>query len=503
MIPKVSLTLIRYVLSLNAPYGAGLLLFCFCLSSCKVGPTFHPPLPPATQHYLPTPLTQRTIQTPGHAGEAQCFLSGYGLPTPWWRSFGSPKLNRLVCRGLAHSPNLIAAKAALRQANEQWKAGVGNLFPTFTAQFSAERGSSSSFLGFNIPSAESDNSTMIFNAFNTSVDIKYVFDVFGGVRREIENLRAQVDYQYFQWKAAQLNLISNVINNTILLASTQTQINVTRQLIKEQEQQWSIMKKQFTLGGVSGADLFAQENQVAQTRATLPPLEKQKALLQHTLSILTGDFPSTPSLPFITLNELTLPKKLPLRLPSQLVRHRPDVRAAEALWKAANAQVGVATAQLYPQFTLTGMNGHSSPVINQFLSSQYTLWNLGGSLLQPIFKGGRLRAQRRAAIAAYHQAAAEYRIVVLQAFKNVADSLRAIEMDARTLHAQKQAEHAARQYLRIAQQQFQLGGINYLTLLDAQRQYQQARIQLVQAQTQRYADTTALFQALGGGGCIG
>lgn len=149
------------------------------------------------------------------------------------------------------------------------------------------------------------------------------------------------------------------------------------------------------------------------------------------------------------------------------------------------------------------MYGRSSPVINQFLSPQYALWNLGGALLQPIFKGGSLRAQRRAALAAYQQAAAEYRIVVLQAFKNVADSLRALEMDARTLHAQKQAEHAAHQYLLIAQQQFQLGGINYLTLLDAQRQYQQARIQLVQAQTLRYADTTALFQALGGGGCIG
>ncbi|MES2142605.1 MAG: efflux transporter outer membrane subunit [Pseudomonadota bacterium] len=472
-------------------------------SACLVGPDFKPPISPNIKHYTEPPWPHRTASASGNAGAPQHFIKAANISPRWWRSFHSRKLNRLVCRGLANSPNLTAAKAVLREAQENLNAGVGGLFPAFTAQLSAQRGSSAGFF-----SSSSSNSTVtgsnvptgnVFNLFNASVNIAYALDIFGGVRREIEALQSQVDYQYFEWRAAYLTLTGNIVTTAIAMASLQTQIRVTQQLIHEQEEQLKIIKQQFNLGGASGADVLAQETQVAQTRATLPPLEKSREQTRHALAVLVGSFPSASCLPILYLSELKLPTRLPLSIPSSLVRHRPDVLAAEALWKAANAQVGVATANLYPQFTITGTYGKSNSVGNNLLGSQSNLWNLGGTLLQPLFKGGMLIAQRRAAIAAYDQSAAQYQQVVLQAFQNVADTLRALEADARELRAQKQAELASRANLKLTRQQFYLGGVSYLALLDAQRQYQQTRISLIQAQASRYTDTAALYQALGGG----
>jgi NodT family efflux transporter outer membrane factor (OMF) lipoprotein len=473
------------------------------LSACLVGPDFKPPIPPQVKHYTEPPWPSRTTSAPGNAGAAQYFTKAGNVSPQWWRSFHSQKLNTLVCRGLRNSPSLIQAKAVLREAQENLNAGIGGLFPAFTAQLSAQRGSSAGFFSSSASNSSVTGSNVptgsVFNLFNASVNVAYTLDIFGGVRREIEALQSQVDYQYFEWRAAYLSLTGNIVTSAIALASLQTQIQVTKQLICEQEEQLKIIKRQFRLGGTSGADVLAQETQVAQIHATLPPLEKSLEQTRHTLAILVGSFPSMSCIPKLYLSELRLPIRLPLSIPSALVRHRPDVRAAEALWKAANAQLGVATANLYPQFIITGTYGKSSSVGNSLFASQSNLWSLGGTLLQPLFKGGMLVAQRRAAIAAVDQSAAQYQQVVLQAFQNVADTLSALETDARTLRAQKQAELASFANLKLTRQQLSLGGVSYIALLDAQRQYQQTRISLVQAQASRYADTAALYQALGGG----
>ncbi|MES2998164.1 MAG: efflux transporter outer membrane subunit [Pseudomonadota bacterium] len=473
------------------------------LSACLVGPDFKLPMPPKVKHYTEQPRPHGTASVSGKAGASQYFIKAANVSPQWWRLFHSRKINRLVCRGLANSPNLTAAKAVLREAQENLNAGIGGLFPAFTAQLSAQRGSAAGFFNSNESSNTATGSNIpaggIFNLFNASVNVAYILDIFGGIRREIEALQSQVDYQYFEWRAAYLSLTGNIVTSAIAMASLQTQIRVTIQLIREQEEQLKIIKQQFELGGASGADVLAQETQVAQTRATLPPLEKSREQIRHALAILVGSFPSASHIPNIDLSELCLPTRLPLSIPSSLVRHRPDVRAAEALWAAANAQVGVATANLYPQFTITGTYGESNSVGSNLFASQSKLWSLGGSLLQPLFKGGTLIAQRRAAIAAYDQAKAQYQQVVLQAFQNVADTLRALETDARELRAEKQAELASHANLMLTRQQFYLGGVSYLALLDAQRQYQQTRISLIQAQASRYTDTAALFQALGGG----
>lgn len=476
------------------------------LSACLVGPDFETPQPPKVNHYTKPPWPCRTASAPGHGGASQQFIQTKTISAEWWRLFHSPKINKLICRGIANSPNLSTAKATLREAQENLSAGIGNgLYPNISAQLTAQRGSNTGFFSGNstnnsITTTSSGIPSSIFNLFNASLNASYVLDFFGGMRRQIQGLQSQVDYQYFELRAAYLSLTSNIVTTAITVASLHRQICVTKQLIREQAAQLAIIKKQFYLGGVSKIEVVAQQTQLAQTRATLPPLQKSWAQARHLLAILVGAFPSECHvIPSLDLNELHLPTELPLSVPSALVRQRPDVRAAEALWEAANAQVGVATANLYPQFALSGSWGRSSSVGSRLFNSQSNLWNIGGGLLQPLFRGGALIAERRAAIAAYDVAAAQYREVVLKAFQNVADTLRAIEADAREMRAQKQAESAAYTNLYLVEQQFSLGGVSYLSLLDAQRQYQQTRISLVQAEASRYADTAALFQALGGG----
>lgn len=470
-------------------------LFSAAVTGCMVGPDFHSPRSPKVQKYTESTLPKRTVSTPaaGKGGKSQAFIAGKDISAEWWYLFRSPALNQLITTGLANSPNLAAAYAALRQAQENFNVQVGNsLFPAFSGQTGGQRELfSGSTLGGGVPST-------IFNLFNANVNVAYTLDVFGGARRKIEALGAQVDYQQFELIAAYLTLTSNIVTTAVTISSLQAQIQATRELIKAQEGTLSIIRNQFRLGGVSQANVFSQETLVAQTIATLPPLEKSLSQNRHALSVLVGAFPNGP-LPEIKLDKLYLPTKLPVSLPSNLVRQRPDVRASEALLHAASAQIGVATANLFPQLTLNGTYGWQAATPATLFGTTSNIWSIGSQLTQPIFQGGALLAQRRAAIAAYDQAFAQYRQTVLQAFQNVADSLRAIEMDARTLRAQKNAEIAARKSVKLNRDQYRLGGVSYLSLLNAEQQYQQTVIARIQAQAARYSDTAALFQALGGG----
>jgi NodT family efflux transporter outer membrane factor (OMF) lipoprotein len=339
-----------------------------------------------------------------------------------------------------------------------------------------------------------------FSLFNASVNVSYALDLFGGGRRELEGLKAQVDYQRFQLEGAWLTIASNIVTTAVQEASLRAQISATREILAVQEKQLNLVESQFELGGASRSDVLVQRTLLTQTRALLPPLEKELARTRHLLAVLAGRFPSEAAMmDEFNIDELHLPRELPVSLPSSIVKQRPDIRAAEELLHAANAQIGVATANLYPRITLTGSLGSEATKIENLFTSGTSIWGLGAGLLQPIFRGGELTARRRAAIAAYDQAAAQYREIVLQAFQNVADVLRALELDAQTLKAQVEAEAAARETLEITQKQFEFGAVRYLSLLVAVRQYQQARINTIQAQALRFADTAALFQALGGG----
>ncbi|MEJ2034490.1 MAG: efflux transporter outer membrane subunit, partial [Deltaproteobacteria bacterium] len=296
-----------------------------------------------------------------------------------------------------------------------------------------------------------------------------------------------------------LTLTANLATTAIQEASLRAQIDETLEMLAAERQQLALVERQFELGAVPRASVLTQQTELARTRSLLPPLEKRLAFTRHALAALAGRLPSEGGLPSFNLEALRLPEELPVSLPSALVRQRPDIRASESLLHEACAAVGVATANLYPQITLSGSYGVESSDVGDLFTGQNVIWNLGAGLLQPIFNGGELSARRRAAIAAYDQAAAQYRQTVLQAFQNVADVLRALETDARSVRAQADAETAAKTTLDLTRKQFDLGAISYLSLLVAQRDYLQARISLVAAQAQRYADTAALFQALGGG----
>jgi NodT family efflux transporter outer membrane factor (OMF) lipoprotein len=464
------------------------------LAGCAAGPDYRQPEAPGTATYTATAMPEKTAAAPVSGGEAQQFVSGEDIPEQWWTLFHSKELDRMIRRALANSPTLVAAQAALREAQENRRAQYGALFPSVDTNASVTREKiSGAFFG------QPNTSISPFNLYNASVDVTYVLDLFGGTRRELESLQSLVDYQRYQFEGAYLSLTSNIVTTAVKEASLRAQIKATREIIAAQEEQLKVVERQFQLGGVSLPDVLAQKAQLAQTRTTLPPLEKDLEQTRHLLAVLTGNLPGEAELPEFDLDKLKLPRELPVSLPSSLVRQRPDIRASESLLHAASAQVGVATANLYPQITLTGSYGSEAARTVDMFSSSSTTWSLGAGLLQPIFHGGTLTAKRRAAVAAFDQAGAQYRETVLLAFQNVADVLRALEADARALKAQAEAESAARDTLDLTWKQFQLGAVNYLSLLDAQRQHQQARISLVQAQASRFADTAALFQALGGG----
>jgi len=468
----------------------------FALTSCMLGPNFQSPAPPSIARYTYKPLPGHTIGTPkaGHAGKTQQFAMYEDIPSQWWALFHSKEINELVQQGLNKSPTLIAAKATLTQAEETLNAQIGSLlFPAINLGLGGNRQRASG-LTFNSTSPPS-----LFTVYNTTANVSYPLDVFGGSRRQVESYQAQVDYERFQLIAAYLTLTSNIVTTAITIASLQEQITATIQLIQEESKTLYIIQKQFQLGSVSHANVLSQQTQLATTQALLPPLQKSLAQSRHALAVLIGDLPSESQSPILDLNRLTLPQRLPINIPSQLVRQRPDVQAAEATLHSTSALIGVATANLFPQINITGNYGWLAQSPGSLFAPINKTWAYGAGLTQPLFHGGSLLAERRAAIAAFEAAYAQYQQTVLQAFQNVADALRAIEYDAYTLKAQTNARIAARATFILTREQYQLGAADYLSLLTAEQQYQSVLINQIQAAATRYTDTVALFQALGGG----
>ena len=462
------------------------------ITGCTVGPDFVSPAPPETVRYTATFMPEQTEQTAVPGGSSQHFDFTGKLSAEWWKMYASPELNALIQEGLAQNPTLTAAEAAVTEAREKLLAARGSLlFPSVDANLSAGRQKSS---GTSLSSAGGT-----YSLFNASVDVSYTLDLFGASRRQLEGLRAAVDYERFQYEAAYLTLTANLVTTAIQEASLAAQIAATNEIATAEERQLSLVQTQLELGAVSRETVLTQESELAKTRANLPLLYRDLAVTRHALAALSGRLPSEGNLPAFQLESLRLPETLPVSLPSALVRQRPDIRASEALFHEASAAIGVATANLYPQVTLSGSYGVESTSLGDLFTSDNTLWNLGAGILQPLFHGGELEAKRRAAVAAYDQAAAQYRLTVLHAFQDVADVLRALDSDAQELRAQAEVEAAARTNLDLTQKQFQLGAVNYLALLVAQQDYQQGRIGVITARAQRYADTAALFQALGGG----
>jgi len=471
------------------------LLCVVALCGCAVGPDFQTPAAPDTQNYTHEAQPAATVAASGAAGTSQTLVAAQHATPLWWTQFRSDALDRLVEQALQQSPTLAQARAKLVEARENYNAQFGaSEFPAVDATVSGAR-QRIDVAAFGIPNVPS---TGPFTLYNASVSVSYALDLFGGNRRALEALMAQVDYQSFELEAARLSLSGNVVSGAIRRASLQQQIVLTQRLAETQTQQLRITEQRFAAGGVSQLDVRSQRTLLAQTRASLPPLETQLAQADHQLAILLGMAPSKADFSEITLDALHLPDTLPLTLPSTLARERPDIRASEALLHQASANVGVATANLYPQFTLAAGIGSERTSIQDVVSG-LNIWNLGLNLTQPIFRGGELRAKQRSAHAAYEAALADYQQTVLQALQQVADTLTALQNDARELQARDDAAQQAQASLDIAQAQYSAGGVSQFGLLDTQRQALQTALDRTRAQADRFADTAALFQSLGGG----
>ena len=464
------------------------------LCGCTVGPNFQTPAAPNVAGYTSGPLssTSSTAQVPG--GEAQRFVDGLDLPGQWWTLFQSKPLNDLIERSLKNNPGIKAAQAALLVARENFLAQRGAYYPSVNASLSASRQKTSEDLA---PTPNSGD--LYFSLYTPQLSVSYVPDVFGLTRRTLESLNAQAEQLRYAWAATHITLSANVAAAAIQEASLRAQLAATHELISINNNMLDTLRRQFAKGYVGRLEVAAQESQLAQISATLPPLAKQIAQQRNLLASLSGGFPSDDLPEKFELSGLQLPPELPVSLPSQLVQQRPDVRQAEENLHSASAQIGVAVANRLPSFTLTADVGTMALAAGQMFAAGKEFWDLGAGVTQPLFRGGALMHQERAARAAYTQAAEAYRGVVLTAFQNVADSLIALQHDADALKSAAAAKVSADVTLDLTRKQWQSGYAGYLSLLNAEQNKQQAVITLIQAQAARYADTVALFQALGGG----
>lgn len=467
----------------------------FVVSACAVGPDFRAPPAPKTPGFIAAGvLPPGTSSAPLAGGEAQRFVEGLDIPGQWWTLFQSAELNALIERALANSPTLDAAQAALRQANENVAVQRGSYYPSVSAQYQAERQKANG-AEFGLPEA----GTFLYSLNSATVNVSYTLDAFGGIRRLVEALQAQAASQRFALEASYLSLTANIVTAAVTEASLRAQIAATEDIAQSQRESLDITWRRLAVGGAARADVLQQQATLQSTLANLPVLRSQLAQARNLLATYVGALPADYGGAEFTLDSLTLPADLPVSLPSKFVEQRPDIRQYAELLHQATAQIGVATANMLPQITLSGSYGGFATQFSNVFSASSVVWSAIAGATQPIFKGGQLLHQRRAAIAAAQEAAANYKSTVLTAFQNVSDTLYALQADADALGAQTTAERAAAESLALVRAQFKSGGVSYLQVLTAEQSYQTAAIGLVKARAQRYTDTAALFQALGGG----
>jgi len=484
------------------------------LAGCAVGPNFQPPVAPPAAGYTTTPLapTRSVTNLPG--GVAQSFVTNLDISFDWWQVFQCPELSKLVDEALRRNASLTAAWAALRQAREQVYAQQGYFYPSIGADYSLTRQTVAGNLanssspgwqgnGADIAPLQSSsppyNSALTWTMHVAQLTVGYTPDIFGLNCRTVESLDAQAAMQRFELDAAYTTLAASVVGAAIQEASTRSQIEATEKIIAANAKMLEALKHQRNSGYASDVAVAAQEAALAQVETTLPPLQKQLEQTRDLIRALVDNTPNQDVPETFQFSALYLPPNLPLSLPSNIIRQRPDVRAAEENMRSANAQVGAAIANRLPEFTITANGSGSATLFTEMFSHGGPGWSLAGDVSQPVFQGFALLHRQRAARQAWLQAKAQYRSTVIAAFQNVADTLHALESDADGLQAADRAERAAQRSLALATAQYQTGYANYLALLSAEQTYDQAVINTVQARANRYADTAALFEALGGG----
>jgi len=470
--------------------GACLGLILATLGACAVGPDFVRPAPLEADRYTTEAMPASTVEADA---QVQHFAAGAALDTDWWRLFKSAQLDDTVRRALDNNPTLQASEASLRQSQDKVRAGYGVFFPQVGANLGAVRERIAPLQqGLQSPPS-------VFNLITLNGTIGYAFDLFGGERRAVEGLKAQVDYQRYAAKAAYLTLSANVVNTCIARAAYIAEVRATEQLIGLQRDELKSTEVQVRAGTAPYSDVLSLRSLIAANQAALAPLKQKISQTEDLLASLEGVVPSKVSLPDLELTGLSPPLDLPVSLPSDLARQRPDILSSEAQLHAASANIGVATAAMFPSITLNAAYGGSASSFGQLSAASGQFWSIGPSVSIPLFQGGRLWYGRKAAIDAYQAAQATYRQTVLDGFAQVADALKALEHDAQALQAEVEAQRAAGEALKLLQVDYRAGLVSYLEVWTADVQFQEATIGYLQAVAQRCQDTVALFVALGGG----
>ncbi|MGM9452684.1 efflux transporter outer membrane subunit [Legionella bozemanae] len=475
------------------------------LTGCKVGPNFHSPEAPKTTRYNNGPIIKKTARAANPAGKSQHLHYNRDISNAWWTLFHSQELNALIEQGLRNNPTVEMSKANIRKAQANLRVVAGpKLFPTAETQFFGSRERNTLLAtGINLTPLPGQKLPFSiknqFDLYNASVNVSYNLDLLGGNKRQVEALRAAIDYERFELEAAYLTLTANIVTTSITIASLHDQLKTTQALINCQKKLLSMTLNNYNLGHISRLDVLNRENRLKKTIATLPPIKSNLAQKYNALAVLVGSLPSENHLAHFNLRSFYLPTELPVSLPSQLVKQRPDIRSAESILHKASAEIGVATADLFPKFNILGNYGWFSTTLSTLFNPMNNVWNYGGQIAQTLLKGGALRAKRKMAIAEYEYASARYKKIMLDAFLDVADVLHALEFDAELLQAQVAAEQNTQARLNLITNQYQLGKTNYISVLSAKEAYLHAHLNVIQAETARYNDTAALFQSLGGG----
>jgi len=468
------------------------LALCCLLAACSVGPPYVKPAAPEAGRYTASALPSTlAAATPAAAGQRLDY--GALVAPDWWNQFGSPALDRLMAQALQHNPGLQAAQHTLEQARYAYTAAQGVFYPQVSLDAGAERvRSSGAGSGGLAP-------PLLYNMYTGQFSVSYYPDAFGLNRLVAQNAQAQVDVAREQLRAAQLVIEGNVANAAVALAALDEQIEATRKSIADQQAVLELIRGQYSAGAVSQLRVATQESALSGTEAQLPALQLARDRTRHLLATYLGLFPAqADGMASVRLSDMHLPPTLPLSLPATLVRVRPDVRAAEAQLRAANAQVGEAVARLYPGVELSAGIGRQSNRWGAFFDPASRIWSLAAAAAAPIFDGGTLRAQQHAAESAYAVVFANYRSTVLTAFRDVADALRALQRDAAVLQARAHALDAAQTGFALARSQYEAGAVDYLGLLTSEVQFQNARSAHIAAEAQRYTDSVGLYLALGG-----
>jgi NodT family efflux transporter outer membrane factor (OMF) lipoprotein len=461
------------------------------LAGCTVGPDFERPSAPDTTNY--TPGGTQDLSSPGSHEAQQRLAVGVKVTGEWWDMFHSPRLSEVLKEALANNQTLATARSTLAAAREQYSQAQGAFFPQVDFAASATRQRSSLLsLGIN-------QLGPIDNVYSIGPNVSYALDIFGLNRRRAEQQDAIAQYQDYQLDGAYLTLTGNAVRQAIAIALARAQIAAVDSIIRDDEQTLDLVRREFQVRNKTVADVEAARTQLATDRALLPPLRQQLSVANDALAILAGKAPGDWSPPAFELAEFSLPQDLPLTVPSALVRQRPDILASEAQLHAASAAVGVATAQLYPNITLSASLTQEALKTATLFTSAGMAWSIAGGLTAPIFHGGALEAQKRGAEDNFQSAFATYRQTVLQSFGQVADTLQALDHDAQLLAAEEEALASSQAALKAARESYSFGQVEILRVIDAERQYAQAQLADLRAAAQRYLDTTDLFGAMGGG----